>query len=173
MNFFSKNPTKFGQVVFIGLRGLLKPAGSSPQALSKRLASSKASPKKAKAIFKVGLAGVTVGALVGTGYSIHQRNNPKDHLINEKIFIEPLEEIPQFKPSRVVKYPEDHTDLKLTLFQYQTCPFCCKVRAFLDYYGISYEVIEVDPVLRQSIKWSEYKKVPILVAKTEEGYQVF
>lgn len=67
---------------------------------------------------------------------------------------------------------EDDSGLKLTLFQYQTCPFCCKVRAFLDYYGISYDVVEVDPVLRQSIKWSAYKKVPILVAKTEEGYQV-
>lgn len=71
-----------------------------------------------------------------------------------------------------MKYPEDHSNLKLTLFQYQTCPFCCKVRAFLDYYGVSYDVVEVDPVLRQSIKWSEYKKVPILVAKTPTGYQV-
>lgn len=24
----------------------------------------------------------------------------------------------------------------VTLYQYQTCPFCCKTRAFLDYYGI-------------------------------------
>jgi microsomal prostaglandin-E synthase 2 len=53
--------------------------------------------------------------------------------------------------------------VKFTLFQYQTCPFCCKVRAFLDYYGISYDVIEVNPVLRQQLKFSKYKKVPILV----------
>lgn len=58
------------------------------------------------------------------------------------------------------------------LYQYQTCPFCCKVRAFLDYHGISYDIVEVDPVLRQAVRWSEYKKVPILLAKLENGYQV-
>lgn len=37
------------------------------------------------------------------------------------------------------------TDLgvKLTLYQYVTCPFCCKVRAFLDYKGINYDIVEV------------------------------
>jgi microsomal prostaglandin-E synthase 2 len=39
------------------------------------------------------------------------------------------------------------------------------VRAFLDYYGIPYDVIEVNPVLRQQIKFSKYKKVPILLAQ--------
>lgn len=62
----------------------------------------------------------------------------------------------------------DTSGLKLTLFQYQTCPFCCKVRAFLDYYGISYDVVEVDPVLRQATKWSTYKKVPILLALVDK-----
>lgn len=46
-----------------------------------------------------------------------------------------------------------------------------QVRVFLDYYGISYDVVEVDPVLRKEIGWSSYKKVPILLAKVEEGYQ--
>ena len=59
--------------------------------------------------------------------------------------------------------------MKLTLFQYQTCPFCCKVRAFLDYYGFNYDVIEVNSVLRTQVKWSKYKKVPILVAETADG----
>lgn len=45
------------------------------------------------------------------------------------------------------------------------------MRTFLDYYGISYDVVEVDPVLRNEIKWSSYKKVPILLAKINEGYQ--
>jgi len=54
--------------------------------------------------------------------------------------------------------------MKLTLLQYQTCPYCCKVRAFLDYYGLPYEVIEVNPVLRQQLKFSKkYRKVPILL----------
>lgn len=46
-----------------------------------------------------------------------------------------------------------------------------KVRTFLDYYGISYDVVEVDPVLRNEIKWSKYRKVPILMAKVDGGYQ--
>ncbi|EFA00341.1 prostaglandin E synthase 2 [Tribolium castaneum] len=124
-----------------------------------------------KGVFKLGLAGVTVGALVGTGYSIHRLNQPRGHIINEETAIPILEELPKIAPSREVRFPEDRSGLKLTLFQYQTCPFCCKVRAFLDYYGISYDVVEVDPVLRQSIKWSPYKKVPILVADLPQGYQ--
>ncbi|XP_027012997.1 prostaglandin E synthase 2 [Tachysurus fulvidraco] len=54
-------------------------------------------------------------------------------------------------------------DLKLTLYQYKTCPFCSKVRAFLDYHGLPYQVVEVNPVMRQEIKWSTYRKVPILM----------
>lgn len=129
-------------------------------------------PSNKKGLFKLGLVGVTVGCLVGTGYSIQQLNKPTGHILNEEITIPLLENIPKVNPSRQIKNVADQSGLKLTLYQYQTCPFCCKVRAFLDYYGISYDVIEVDPVLRQSIKWSEYKKVPILVAQVEKGYQV-
>jgi glutaredoxin len=56
--------------------------------------------------------------------------------------------------------------VKLTLFQYTSCPFCCKVRSVLDYYGLSYEVIEVNPVLRSQLKVLPIdgrKKVPVLV----------
>ncbi|KAM9700230.1 prostaglandin E synthase 2-like, partial [Menidia menidia] len=53
--------------------------------------------------------------------------------------------------------------LALTLYQYKTCPFCSKVRAFLDFHGLQYQVVEVNPVLRQEIKWSAYRKVPILM----------
>lgn len=44
-----------------------------------------------------------------------------------------------------------------------------QVRAFLDSQGLSYSVVEVDAVLRQSIKWSPYKKVPMLLAKCKDG----
>ncbi|XP_030579590.1 prostaglandin E synthase 2 [Archocentrus centrarchus] len=57
--------------------------------------------------------------------------------------------------------------LKLILYQYKTCPFCSKVRAFLDYYGLPYEIVEVNPVMRQEIKWSTYRKVPILMVDDE------
>ena len=64
--------------------------------------------------------------------------------------------------------PFTDLDLDLTLYQYQNCPFCCKVRAFLDFYGIPYKVIEVNPVMRQQLKFSEYKKVPILIVKDKK-----
>ena len=41
----------------------------------------------------------------------------------------------------------------------------------LDYYGLSYDVVEVDSVLRKEIEWSAYKKVPILLTKVSGGYQ--
>lgn len=45
-----------------------------------------------------------------------------------------------------------------------------QVRATLDFLGISYDIIEVNPVLRSQIKWSKtYKKVPILVVQTPQG----
>ena len=49
------------------------------------------------------------------------------------------------------------------LYQYQTCPFCCKTRAFLDYHGINYEVVEVNPLFRREIKFSAYRKVPFVI----------
>lgn len=55
--------------------------------------------------------------------------------------------------------------LQLTLYQYKTCPFCSKVRAFLDFHSLPYQVVEVNPVRRTEIKFSSYRKVPILVAQ--------
>lgn len=65
-------------------------------------------------------------------------------------------------------FAEQNTDTseakpKLVLYQYKTCPFCSKVRAFLDYSGLPYQIVEVNPVMRQEIKWSKYRKVPILM----------
>ncbi|XP_075434708.1 prostaglandin E synthase 2 [Ascaphus truei] len=54
--------------------------------------------------------------------------------------------------------------LGLTLYQYKTCPFCSKVRTFLDYHQLPHEIVEVNPVLRREIKFSSYRKVPILLA---------
>lgn len=79
---------------------------------------------------------------------------------------------PQITPSKRVRIETDNSGLKLTLFQFQTCPFCCKVRAVLDYYGYSYDVVEVNSVSKKQIKWSNYKKVPILLADGvgEDGF---
>ncbi|XP_043215213.1 prostaglandin E synthase 2-like isoform X1 [Amphibalanus amphitrite] len=118
---------------------------------------------------KAVLLGIGVGGAYGY-YSYEQR---------KKLLAKPAsgaqfllkEPPPEHPPSKRVSIPGDNTGLKLTLYQYQTCPFCCKVRAFLDYYGISYDLIEVNPVLRKEVKWSSYKKVPVVVAETPQGWQ--
>ncbi|RWS25785.1 prostaglandin E synthase 2-like protein [Leptotrombidium deliense] len=71
------------------------------------------------------------------------------------------------KISRSIPGPTKLPGISLTLFQYQTCPFCCKVRAFLDYYGIPYNLVEVNPVFRSQIKFSNYRKVPIILVDKE------
>lgn len=42
------------------------------------------------------------------------------------------------------------------------------ISAFLDYYDIPYKVVEVNPFSKKEIKWSDYKKVPILVVDGEQ-----
>ncbi|XP_057975537.1 uncharacterized protein LOC131162932 [Malania oleifera] len=55
----------------------------------------------------------------------------------------------------------------VVLYQYEACPFCNKVKAFLDYYRIPYKIVEVNPISKKEIKWSDYKKVPILTVDGE------
>ncbi|CAA0841133.1 Glutathione S-transferase family protein [Striga hermonthica] len=57
---------------------------------------------------------------------------------------------------------------EVVLYQYEACPFCNKVKAFLDYYDIAYKVVEVNPISKNEIKWSDYKKVPILMVDGEQ-----
>jgi len=72
--------------------------------------------------------------------------------------------LPEVKIARSIISPIDTSGLGLRLYQYQSCPFCCKTRAFFDYYGFSYDVVEVNSVTRKQTRFSEYKKVPILIA---------
>lgn len=130
-------------------------------------------PQRTQGLLKFGLIGAATGVAVGAGYAYHKINEARKNIALEgtQLDIELLKYKPPVTPSRKITSPLDSTGLKLTLFQYQTCPFCCKVRVFLDYYGISYDVVEVDPVLRKEIGWSSYKKVPILLTNVEGGYQ--
>ncbi|KAM3968561.1 prostaglandin E synthase Su(P) [Aphomia sociella] len=123
---------------------------------------------------KITLVSASLGVLVGAGYGgyTHYKINAKKSLApieNEEYPF--LKKAPEYKPHYKIINEDDTSNLQLVLFQYRTCPFCCKVRAYLDSRGISYEVVEVDAVLRQDIKWSTYKKVPIVLAKVDGGYQ--
>lgn len=64
--------------------------------------------------------------------------------------------------------PKEFLPKEVVLYQYEACPFCNKVKAFLDYYDIPYKVVEVNPMNKKEIKWSDYKKVPILKVDGEQ-----
>ena len=54
--------------------------------------------------------------------------------------------------------------LNVVLYQYDVCPFCNKVKAFLDYQGIPYTAVEVNPLTKREMKWSkDYRMVPFAV----------
>merc|ERR1712045_1003255 len=126
----------------------------------------KAKQKKQKLIGSAILGGAIAGSLWGY---LSYTNKKKDEVIgNDQGAKQYLlsQAPPQFKPARVIKSAVDKPqNFKITLFQYQTCPFCCKARAFLDYFGLAYDVIEVNSVMRKEVKWSQYKKVPIVVVE--------
>ena len=44
--------------------------------------------------------------------------------------------------------------LDVTVYQYQICPFCTKVKTFLDFVHVPYSTIEVNPVSKKEIKVS-------------------
>lgn len=53
------------------------------------------------------------------------------------------------------------------LYQYETCPFCNKVRAYLDFEGIRYRTVEVNPLTKAEKKAAgglvaACKEVPVL-----------
>lgn len=59
--------------------------------------------------------------------------------------------------------------MELTLYQFEGCPFCAKVRSWLDEHGLTYAKIEVahdraDPVRKELVEKSGVATVPVLKA---------
>ncbi|RVW42480.1 Prostaglandin E synthase 2 [Vitis vinifera] len=79
-----------------------------------------------------------------------------------------LSGLAQDVPAEDPVHPKKFLPNDVVLYQYEACPFCNKVKAFLDYYDIGYKVVEVNPINKKEIKWSEYKKVPILTVDGEQ-----
>ena len=55
----------------------------------------------------------------------------------------------------------DKNTSPVTLYQYKICPFCNRVKVYLDYKKIKYTTIEVNPITKSELKFSDIKKVPI------------
>ncbi|ETW01450.1 hypothetical protein H310_06964 [Aphanomyces invadans] len=57
---------------------------------------------------------------------------------------------------------------KVTLYQYEPCPYCCKTKAVLDFLKVPYNVVEVNPVTKKELKAiTDYNKVPVAVVDGE------
>lgn len=84
----------------------------------------------------------------------------------------PKEENPVVKPKKKPPLKNVWKNSKITLYQYQNCPFCSKVRAFLLAYNIPFEMVEVHPLFKKEIAFSEYKKLPLLTIEQGETYQI-
>lgn len=62
------------------------------------------------------------------------------------------------------------TSSSIKLYQYKICPFCNKVKAYLDYTGVDYVSIEVNPLSKSELSFTkekEHKKVPVAVINGE------
>jgi microsomal prostaglandin-E synthase 2 len=58
---------------------------------------------------------------------------------------------------------------KITIYQYEACPFCNKVKAYLEYRKIPYTTIEVNPFTKKELSFSKaYKKVPVAIIDGEQ-----
>nr|CAG4640143.1 EOG090X08KD [Daphnia pulex] len=130
--------------------------------------------RKGSSKIKLLMTGFGFGAVIGLSYWYNK--NVRNKMVpianvdseNKLLFLEPP---PVDFIAKKVEGNKDTSNLQLTLFQYEPCPFCKKVRAYLDFAGLSYDVVEVNPVTKKQLNWSAYKKVPIVVVKVEEGYQ--
>jgi glutaredoxin len=123
------------------------------------------------------LLSIAAGALIGAAYTLRQSQKYEglmpEYVTNSELLERKAMEARPLPPP-VTKHvtfdspSREKFPFKLTLYQYVTCPFCCKVRAYLNYNRIPYDIVEVNSVMRSETKWSIYKKVPILVIENEQ-----
>ncbi len=55
----------------------------------------------------------------------------------------------------------------ITLYQFQSSPFCSKVRALLTFIKQPFEVVEVSPFGMKELDFTDHKKVPVLKDRDE------
>ncbi|CAF0794314.1 unnamed protein product [Adineta ricciae] len=122
------------------------------------------------------LFSIATGALIGTIYALRQvrkhEGSLPEYVANPELFERKAMESRPLPPP-VTKHvtfdapPRINFPFNLTLYQYVTCPFCCKVRAYLNYNRIPYDIVEVNSVMHTETKWSLYDRVPIVVVENE------
>jgi microsomal prostaglandin-E synthase 2 len=54
---------------------------------------------------------------------------------------------------------------RFLLYQYEICPFCAKVKGLMDFYGVPYSTVEVNPLNKQELRSVSFfqRKVPFAI----------
>lgn len=132
---------------------------------------------------------ITLGASAGllTGYLLILNSSKQNKDENDEI--NPVELTTEFQPTKYVKLPviykllktNPHTNflksqienkdsaysefpLSIHLYQYECCPYCSQIRAYLDYFGFNYHLTEVDSYSKEELeKFTKARALPILV----------
>lgn len=109
-------------------------------------------------------------AIIPAAYMAYDHFKHKQEKLNYK---EPdivtVDRVPNVPIDYKVVSSNDKTNLDMILFRCQTCPFCCKMIAYLNSKGLSYSVVSVDEPFERRIKWSHYKQVPCVLVRTKDG----
>lgn len=122
---------------------------------------------------RLNLKKIAAVAIIPTAYLAYDYFHRKQEAINYK---EPdivtVDRVPNVPIDYKIVGPNDKTNLDLILFRCQTCPFCCKMIAFLNSKGLSYSVVSVDEPFERRVKWSHYKQVPCVLVRNKNGKYV-
>ena len=60
----------------------------------------------------------------------------------------------------------------LTLFQYEICPFCSKIKGLLDFNRIPYRTVEVNPLTKAELRKAEFRQMKVPFAVFPEGSKI-
>jgi microsomal prostaglandin-E synthase 2 len=136
----------------------------SPQALT--LSSPSAGGQSSTARLSLRLPSFALGgSALLFGYKLSTITEPAAVAQSQAAEVAPT---PPANPYAVPSQTTGRLPKSIVLYQYEVCPFCCKVKAFLDYHKLPYRVVEVNPLTKAELKWSEYKKVPVVLLDDKE-----
>ena len=113
--------------------------------------------RKFLAVTAAGVATASVG-----GYFVYQRRLEENKSITAVEFNKQQDQAALKEAFANLRSPDAAKRPKLLLYRYTTCPFCGTAKAFLDYFGIEHECVEVEPMFKGEICQCQYKKVPQL-----------
>lgn len=104
---------------------------------------------------------VTAGVGLFTGYYFLTPNDDKLQLNGT-----------EYQPTKVIENKKNDYPLRLHLYQYESCPSCTQIRAYLDYFGISYKLTEVDSFSKNdSLSFTMNRVLPVLVFQHKDNKQ--